>query len=77
MQSGFRLGLIINPLAGVGGQAALKGSDGVAEQALAQGVLPQAQRRVAQALELLLPLRAPWGAICLPNWALRIRWSVS
>ncbi len=57
MQSGFRLGLIINPLAGVGGQAALKGSDGVAEQALAQGVLPQAQRRVAQALELLLPLR--------------------
>ena len=57
MQSGFRLGLIINPIAGVGGQAALKGSDGVAEQALAQGVLPQAQRRVAVALEQLLPLR--------------------
>ena len=51
MQSGFRLGLIINPIAGVGGQAALKGSDGVAEQALAQGVLPQAHRRVAVALE--------------------------
>jgi len=57
MQSGFRLGLIINPIAGVGGQAALKGSDDVAEQALAQGVLPQAQRRVAVALEQLLPLR--------------------
>ncbi|MGY8810568.1 MAG: ATP-NAD kinase family protein [Pseudomonadales bacterium] len=57
MQSGFRLGLIINPIAGVGGQAALKGSDGVAEQALAQGVLPQAHRRVAVALEQLLPLR--------------------
>ena len=57
MQSGFRLGLIINPIAGVGGQAALKGSDGVVEQALAQGVLPQAQRRVAIALEQLLPLR--------------------
>lgn len=57
MQSGFRLGLIINPIAGVGGQAALKGSDGVAEQALALGVLPQAQRRVAVALEQLLPLR--------------------
>lgn len=53
----FRLGLIINPLAGVGGRAALKGSDGVAEQALAMGVEPQAYSRVRQALESLLPLR--------------------
>lgn len=53
----FRLGLIINPLAGVGGRAALKGSDGVAEQALAMGVEPQAHSRVRQALESLLPLR--------------------
>ncbi|GGE49904.1 hypothetical protein GCM10007421_25290 [Halopseudomonas oceani] len=53
----FRLGLIINPLAGVGGRAALKGSDGVAEQALAMGVEPQAHSRVRQALASLLPLR--------------------
>lgn len=56
-QTLFRIGLIINPLAGVGGRAALKGSDGVAEQALAMGVEPQAHSRVRQALESLLPLR--------------------
>ena len=67
MQAVFRLGLIINPLAGVGGQAALKGSDGVAQQALAQGVLPQAQRRVAQALELLLPLREQLQIFAAPG----------
>ena len=46
MSTVFRLGLIINPLAGLGGRAALKGSDGVAEQALAMGVEPLAQQRV-------------------------------
>lgn len=53
----FRLGLLINPLAGLGGRAALKGSDGVVDQALAMGVEPLAQQRVRVALEVLLPLR--------------------
>lgn len=57
MASTFRLGLIINPLAGLGGRAALKGSDGIADQALAMGVEPLAQQRVRVALEVLLPLR--------------------
>ena len=52
----FRLGLLINPLAGVGGQAGLKGSDGVAAAALAMGVRPRAQERVRQAFEAILPL---------------------
>jgi len=51
----FRIGLIINPLAGLGGQAALKGSDNVADQALAMGIKPLAIKRVRQALEVLLP----------------------
>ncbi|MDN5517572.1 MAG: ATP-NAD kinase, partial [Pseudomonas sp.] len=38
--SRFHIGLIINPLAGLGGPAAFKGSDGMAEQALALGVEP-------------------------------------
>ncbi|MBQ0777496.1 MAG: ATP-NAD kinase family protein, partial [Pseudomonas sp.] len=49
--------LIINPLAGLGGRAALKGSDGVADQALAMGVEPLAQQRVKVSLQALLPLR--------------------
>lgn len=53
----FRVGLIINPLAGIGGPTALKGSDGVAELALARGAQPQAAQRTRLALEHLLPVR--------------------
>jgi len=51
----FRLGLIINPYAGLGGAVGLKGSDGVAEQALALGAVPMAQQRAQQALLELIP----------------------
>lgn len=51
----FRIGLIINPLAGLGGQAALKGSDNVVDQALAMGVQPLANERVRQAMQGVLP----------------------
>ncbi|MBD9484210.1 ATP-NAD kinase family protein [Pseudomonas sp. PDM14] len=54
--SAFHMGLIINPLAGLGGTAALKGSDGVAEQALALGAEPRAAERTRIALQCLLPL---------------------
>lgn len=54
--SRFRLGLIINPVAGVGGAVALKGSDGVVEQALALGAVPMAGEKTRKALEPLLPL---------------------
>lgn len=49
----FRLGLLINPLAGLGGSVALKGSDGTAEQALALGAEPKAELRTLQALDVL------------------------
>ncbi|WP_417761616.1 ATP-NAD kinase family protein [Shewanella sp.] len=54
-QGKFRLGLIINPLAGLGGSVALKGSDGVAEEAFARGAEAKAPQRAAQALSALLP----------------------
>ncbi|MBW3166203.1 ATP-NAD kinase family protein [Ferrimonas balearica] len=54
----FTLGLIINPRAGLGGSVALKGSDQVAEQALALGAEPRAHLRMAEALAYLAPLKA-------------------
>jgi predicted polyphosphate/ATP-dependent NAD kinase len=55
----FRLGLIINPYAGLGGSVALKGSDGsaTAARALSLGAQPMAGIRVQQALQQLLPFR--------------------
>lgn len=53
----FSLGYLINPLAGLGGSVALKGSDGVAAEALARGAQAQAQIRAALVLQALLPWR--------------------
>ncbi|GGW62320.1 ATP-NAD kinase [Alishewanella tabrizica] len=53
----FRLGLIINPLAGLGGSVGLKGSDDLAEQALSLGAVPMAEQRARVCLSQLLPLR--------------------
>lgn len=53
----FKLGFIVNPLAGLGGTVALKGSDGVAAQALARGAVPRAGERAQAVLEALLPWR--------------------
>ncbi|WP_333608685.1 ATP-NAD kinase family protein [Arsukibacterium sp.] len=52
----FRLGLIINPVAGLGGSVALKGSDNMAQAAIALGAEPMAQQRALVALNQLLEL---------------------
>ncbi len=48
-----RLGLIVNPVAGIGGSVGLKGSDGaeIQKKALALGAEPQALNRAIQAVE--------------------------
>ena len=55
----FRLGLIINPLAGIGGTVALKGSDGeeIIKQARQLGAVSQAQTRTRIALEQIHPFK--------------------
>ena len=51
----FKLGLVINPVAGVGGSVALKGSDDMINQALALGAELKANERTKTALRVLLP----------------------
>ncbi|MCG8635312.1 MAG: ATP-NAD kinase family protein [Desulfobacterales bacterium] len=49
----IRIGLIINPVAGMGGRVGLKGTDGLAEKARALGALPLAPGKAARALRAL------------------------
>jgi predicted polyphosphate/ATP-dependent NAD kinase len=48
-----RLGLIINPIAGLGGPLAFNGTDGMAEHALRLGGVPRARHRAIEALSVL------------------------
>jgi predicted polyphosphate/ATP-dependent NAD kinase len=52
------VGLIVNPLAGMGGKVGLKGTDGpkIAEKALLLGAIPEAGAKTSRALRELKPL---------------------
>jgi predicted polyphosphate/ATP-dependent NAD kinase len=49
----LRLGLIVNPLAGLGGRVGLKGTDGLRDAALALGAEPVAEARALRTLQRL------------------------
>ena len=53
----MKLGLIVNPVAGLGGSVGLKGSDGMVEEALARGAVPQSERRAQVAMQELLGMK--------------------
>jgi len=48
-----KIGLLINPIAGLGGTVGLKGTDGLSEEALARGAIPRSRIRTEETLSLL------------------------
>ncbi len=63
-----KLGLIVNPIAGIGGRVGLKGSDGHAIQrkAMEMGAEPEAPGRAAQALRNIAPMKEHIEVITYP-----------
>jgi predicted polyphosphate/ATP-dependent NAD kinase len=63
-----RLGLIVNPIAGMGGKAGLKGSDGaeMIKRARILGVEPESPHRTLEALKVLQPLKEMIQIITYP-----------
>lgn len=62
----LHIGLLVNPAAGLGGTVALKGSDGVASQALALGAQARALPRTRRALQAMAGVQqqiqwSTWG----------------
>ena len=63
------MGLIVNPIAGIGGRVGLKGSDGleIQQQALALGAVPLAQERTAAALNVLHSIKDEVELVTAPG----------
>lgn len=62
-----KIGLIINPIAGMGGSVGLKGTDHVVEEAIRRGAVPMAEKRAEIALLELLPLRSQFTFYSCPG----------
>jgi predicted polyphosphate/ATP-dependent NAD kinase len=67
-----RIGLIVNPIAGMGGRVGLKGTDGIeaVEKAIALGATPVSPERARAALEVLLERMERQVMIIAPSGAM-------
>lgn len=62
-----KIGLIINPIAGMGGSVGLKGTDHVVEEAIRRGAVPMASKRAENALAELLPIKSQFTFYSYPG----------
>lgn len=64
-----KVGLIINPLAGIGGRVGLKGSDGreIVEKAFAMGAVAEAPLKAGRALNRLINMREEFQLLTYPG----------
>jgi len=62
------IGLIVNPVAGMGGRVGLKGTDGVADEAVKRGATPVAPERATLMLRALREARDIYGAKFNLKW---------
>ena len=65
----IQLGLIVNPIAGLGGTVALKGTDGcgVVVEALRRGAIPKSGLRAETFLREMVKVSLPFRMICAPG----------
>ena len=70
MKRRFHLGLIVNPVAGLGGRVGLKGTDGLAEEALRRGAVPLAGEKAVRALHRLDAKRHPFVSLMTAHGAM-------
>ena len=62
-----KLGLLINPVAGMGGSVGLKGTDHMVEEAIRRGAKSRANDRVRQALKELLEIKNELEIVTCPG----------
>lgn len=68
-QAPKKLGLIVNPMAGIGGRVGLKGSDGerVQKEAIRLGAIPESHNRTVQTLKRLRLLKTDIQLVTYPG----------
>lgn len=64
-----RLGVLVNPIAGMGGRVGLKGTDGtdIVDEARILGAIPESPKRACEALRILAKIKDRIEIYCYPH----------